>query len=312
MRQIVLPRPQPSAGTDPAYVRGVVLVALAGGFWSLGGLLVRLVEAASSWQIILFRSLALALSLLLIIGLRNRGRLVRPFRNVGFNGAAAGMALSGGFIGFVLALEHTSVANATFMLGTSPFFAALLGRLILGERVRRLTLLAMVLTAIGILVMVSGGLVLGTVAGNLLALGASCCFSIFSVLLRRGRHDMLPCAAIAGMFAALVALPIAISEASGIGAALMLSPRDLALCAVMGSIQVGLGLTVFTLGARHVPAAELALLSMTELVLAPIWVWLGVGEVPSGFTLIGGAIILLAIASGAFSDARRRVPPALV
>jgi drug/metabolite transporter, DME family len=168
------------------------------------------------------------------------------------------------------------------MLGAPPFFAALLGRLILGERVRRLTILAMVLTATGILVMVSGGLVLGTVAGNLLALGASCCFSIFSVLLRRGRHDMLPCAAIAGMFAALVALPIAISEASGIGAALMLSPRDLALCAVMGSVQVGLGLTVFTVGARHVPAAELALLSMTELVLAPIWVWLGVERCRAG------------------------------
>ena len=312
MRQAVVPKPRPCASADPDYVRGVVLVALAGGFWSLGGLLVRLVEAASGWQIILFRSLALVLTLLLIVALRHRGRLVTAFRQVGLNGAAAGTALGGGFIGFVLALQHTSVANATFMLGASPFLAALLGRLILGERVRRVTLLGMVLTAIGILVMVSGGLVLGTVAGNLLALGASCCFSIFSVLLRRGQHDMLPCAAIAGAAAALIAFPMVVNEASSISAALLPSARDTALCAVMGSVQVGLGLTLFTAGARHVPAAELALLSMTELVLAPIWVWLGVGEVPSGFTLIGGALVLLAIALRALSDARRPVPPALV
>ena len=77
----------------------------------------------------------------------------------------------------------------------------------------------------------------------------------------------------------------------------------------MGSVQVGLGLTVFTIGARHVSAVELALLAMTELVLAPFWVWLGVGEVPSAFTLAGGAIIMAAIGYQALSGVRRRQPP---
>ena len=211
-------------------------MALAGVFWSLGGLLIRLVEAASGWQIVLFRSIALAITLTLIIALRHRGRLVAAFRHVGWNGVAAALALAGGFIGFVLALQHTSVANAVFMLGASPFFAAFLGRLVLGETIRRATALAMAAALAGILVMVGGGLVIGTIRGNLLALGASFGFAIFSVLLRRGRErDMLPCVAIAGVIAALIALPVVLAGAPSIASALVLSPRDLALCAVMGA-----------------------------------------------------------------------------
>ena len=96
-----------------------------------------------------------------------------------------------------------------------------------------------------------------------------------------------------------------LAGAPSLASALLISPRDFALCAVMGAVQVGGGLTLFTLGARHVPVAELTLLSLTELALAPIWVWLAVGEVPSGYTLIGGAIIVIAITYQALSGARR-------
>ncbi|MGH6899891.1 MAG: DMT family transporter [Geminicoccaceae bacterium] len=305
--------PYLGAGVDPDYARGVVLVALAGVFWSLGGLLIRLIEDASAWQIVLFRSIALALTLTLIIALRHPGRLIGAFRDAGGSGVAAALALAGGFIGFVLSLHHTSVANATFMLGASPFFAAFLGRLMLAETIRRATALAMAAALVGILIMVGGGLVTGTIRGNLLALGASFCFAIFSVLLRRGRErDMLPCVAIAGAIAALIALPVVLAGAPSIASALVLSPRDLALCAVMGAVQVGCGLTVFTIGARHVPVAELTLLSLTELALAPIWVWLAVGEVPSTYTLVGGAIIVTAITVQALSGARRRRPLPMV
>jgi drug/metabolite transporter, DME family len=305
--------PRIGAGVDPGYARGVLLVALAGVFWSLGGLLIRLIEAATGWQIVLFRALALALTLTLIIALRHRGRLLGAFRDAGWNGVAAGAVLAGGFIAFVLSLLHTSVANATFMLGASPFFAAALGRLVLGETIRRPTALAMAAALAGILVMVGGGLVIGTIRGNLLALGSSVGFAIFSVLLRRGRErDMLPCVVIAGVISALIALPVVLAGAPSLAAALALSPRDLALCAAMGAIAVGGGLTVFTLGARHVPVAELTLLSMTELALAPIWVWLAVGEVPSGYTLTGGAIIIAAITHQALSGARRPRPLPMV
>jgi drug/metabolite transporter (DMT)-like permease len=295
---------------DADYAKGVVLVALAGVFWSLGGLLVRLVEAASGWQIVLFRSLALALTLTLVIALRHRGRLVGALRGAGWGGVAGALGLAAGSIGYVLALQHTSVANVVFMLGASPFLAALLGRVVLGERIRPATALAMAAALLGILIMVGGGLAGGTMRGNLLALGTSLGFAVFSVLLRRGRErDMLPCVVIAGAIAALIALPMVLAEAPSLAAALMLSARDLALCAIMGTAQVGCGLVLFTLGARHVPVAELTLLSLTELALAPLWVWLALGEVPSAYTLAGGAIIVLAITAQALAGARRRPLP---
>ena len=290
-------------GPDPDYAYGVALVALAGAFWSIGGVLVRWVESASAWQIIFYRSVALALTLLLIVALRHRGRLAAAFAGIGGTGLLAGACLSGGFIGYVLALYHTTVANAAFMLGTAPFFAAILGRWFLREEVRRATWLAMALALGGIAVMVAGSLVVGTVTGNLFALGASLSFAGYNVLLRRGRaNDMMPCVVIAGLIAAGIAAAVVIAGPGGF----VIGARDLGLCVVMGTVQVGLGLTVFTLGARHVPAVELALLSMSELVLAPLWVWLAVGEVPSAFTLAGGAIVMAAIALQALSGARRR------
>ena len=300
---------------DRGYRLGVLLVAFAGVAWSTGGILVRWIDSADAWQIIFYRSLSLALALLLVVAVRHRGGVVQAFARTGWNGALAGICLSGGFVGYVLALYHTSVANAVFMLGTAPFFAAVLGRTFLGEQVRPATWLAMALALSGIGVMVAGSLVVGTIAGNLLALGASLSFAGFNVLLRRGRaNDMLPCVVVAGLSAALIAAPVIIATSAGDGpyGGFGLGQRDLVLCFAMGGVQVGLGLTLFTLGARHVPAVELGLLAMTELVLAPLWVWLGVGEVPSAFTLAGGAIILAAIGYQALSGVRRRRLPPMV
>jgi len=300
---------------DADYLRGVLLVALAGAFWSTGGILVRWVEGANAWQIIFYRSVALALTLLLIVALRHRGRLAAAFAGIGGAGFFAGVCLSGGFVGYVLALHYTSVANAVFMLGTAPFFAAIFGRWFLREEVRRATWLAMTLALSGVAVMVAGSLVIGTVTGNLLALGASLSFAGYNVLLRKGRaNDMMPCVVVAGLVAALISAPVVVATSADpfSQGAFALSARDFALCLAMGTIQVGLGLTVFTLGARHVPAVELALLSMSELVLAPLWVWLAVNEVPSAFTLAGGAVVMIAIAFQALSGARRRRAPPMV
>jgi DME family drug/metabolite transporter len=297
------------------YARGLALVALAGVFWSLGGILVRWIDTASAWQIIFYRSLALVLTLLAIIALRHRGRVGAAFVAAGWNGVAAGACLAAGFVGFILALHHTTVANTLFVLGASPLFAALLGRWLLGEAVRRATWLAIALASCGITIMVAGGLVLGTLPGNLLALAASLSFAMFSVLLRRGREsDMLPCVGYAGMISAVIAALVVAGLSEPVSPPLFaIGARDLALCFAMGVVALGLGLTCFTLGARHVPAVEMALLSLTELVLGPLWVWLGVGEVPSRYTAAGGAIVLAAISYQALSGARRRrTPPGLV
>jgi drug/metabolite transporter, DME family len=288
---------------DPAYSRGVVLVLLAGCALSSAGLIIRLMEAAGGWQILFWRSAAMVPALLLVIAVRRRGRVVEAFRAAGWNGIVGGLCAAAGFTGFVFAVLHTSVANVLFILSVAPFFTALLAWVVLGEAVRRRTWWGMSLALAGVGVMVADGLTGRGLTGDLIALLATVGFAGFSVALRRGRDvDMLPTVVIAGLLSMLLA-------AVASGGELALSPRDLLLCLVLGLVQLTLGLTLFTLGSRHVPAAELTLLSLTEVVLGPIWVWLGVGEVPSPLTLAGGAIVLGAVAYQALGGVRRKRPP---
>lgn len=294
---------------DPAYRRGVALVLLAGVFWSIAGIVVRLMESATEWQILLYRSVALCITLSLYLCLRPGNGLVESFRVAGKTAALAGLFLSFAFASWIFAMTHTTIANALFLLSASTFMAALLARLTLGERVKRSTLGFMALATAGVAVMVAEGVAVGTLFGNLCGLGAALGFAAFAVNLRRGKGvDMTPAVCWAGIWAT----GLATIMVGATGASYVLSLYDSALCAVMGIVQVGFGLILFTAGSRHIPAAELTLLSLTEVVLGPIWVWLGVGEVPTLPTIAGGAIVLAAVAGQAIFSVRRRPPIGVV
>jgi len=289
-------------GEGPGYLRGVVMVMAAGGFWSLGGPLVRSLEAAGEWQVLFVRSSAVVVSVLLALAWRYRAGWPGQVRRAGGLALLAGLALGGAFCGFIFALMHTTVANAVFVLSAAPFLTAVLGWLVLGEAIRRGTWLAMGAALAGVAVMVAGGIAAGALFGNLMALLAMAGFSGFAVALRLGRGgDMLPAVLWAGLAAALLAAVMAPD--------LEMTARDVVLCAVMGVVQITAGMLLFTAGSRSVPAAELALLSLTEVVLGPIWVWLLVGEVPRLETLAGGAVVLAAIVGRALSGMRRKTPP---
>lgn len=294
---------------DSAHGRGVALVLTAGVFWSIAGLVVRLMEGASEWQILFYRSLALVVTLLTYIAMANRGAVTKVFRAAGVNALIAGLCLGMAFASWIYAMTHTTIANALFVLAASPFIAAILARLILGESVKRSTLTCMFVALFGIGMMVVEGITIGTLPGNLFALGAAFGFGAFSVALRMGKAvDMTPAVCWAGVWGgAAGALMIAVS-----GQGFDLSLNDLWLCGLLGFVQVGLGLILFTLGSRHVPAAELTLLSLTEVVLGPVWVWIGVGEKPTLYTLVGGAIVLAAITAQALAGVRRRPPVGVV
>lgn len=290
----------PSA--DPLYRRGILLVMVAGVFWSLGGILVRWVEAADGWQILFYRSTALALTLFCLLALRYRGRVLAHYKAAGWTAVVGGLCLGMGFTGWIFALLNTTVANGVFILGAAPLATAVLAWIILKERVAAATWIAMAFAVAGIGVMVHGGIQAGALFGNAMALLAMLGFSGFAVAIRAGRAgDMLPAVCYAGVFAAI---------GSGIMAGdFAISARDIAICVAMGAVQIGFGLILFVTGSRHLPAAEIALLSLTEVILAPVWVWVGVGEVPSASTLAGGAIVLAAIAGRALAGLRRRPPP---
>jgi len=272
--------------------RGFALALSATVFWSLAGLLIRLIGAATSWHIILYRSIGAAIMVATMIAVVHRGRVAEAFRRAGWPAVLAGACSSASSVFFILALGRITVANATFMGGITPFLAALGAQIFLGERVPRRAWGAMGLATAGVTLMLGGGLALGQFSGNLLALGSAVAFAGHALFLRWNRRsDMLPAVVYAGILGILFGF-LALG-ASGISP--RVTPRDLGLALTMGVVQLGGGLVLYTRASRHLPAAELQLVATAELVLAPLWVWIGVGEAPGAATLAGGTLIILAI-----------------
>jgi DME family drug/metabolite transporter len=210
------------------------------------------------------------------------------------------------YSGGIYAIQNTSVANAMLLFATAPFMTAVLGWLILRERVRVATWIAIAIALCGIAIMVSDKSGEVAIFGSLAALGSALGFAVFTVALRWGRTgEMLPSVFLSGIFAFVITLGIC----QLLGLSLALSVRDGSVAMGMGVFQVGAGLILYTLGSRSLPAAELALLSLAEVLLGPIWVWLFLNETASTNTLIGGAVLLIAIVGNAVSGKRRKPPP---
>jgi drug/metabolite transporter (DMT)-like permease len=292
--------------TSISYVNGIILVLMAGVAWSSMGLGIRMIEDANVWQILFYRSIALASFLFCIITYRSGFKPVAVVRKSGLAGAVGGVGLVFAFAGGIYAIQTTTVANAMFLFASAPFLAAVFGRIILREDVRKATWVAMIFASIGIAIMVIDGISTGQVAGNLSAILSALGFAVFTIALRWGKlEDMLPAVFLAGIFAIMTAAVIC--QVKGYGFSV---PRnDILIALSMGVFQVGLGLTIFTIGSKVVPAAELALLSMTEVLLGPIWVWFFLGETASFYTLFGGLVLMLAIAGNAVSGLRRKPVP---
>jgi drug/metabolite transporter (DMT)-like permease len=291
-----------------SYAGGVALVLLAGVFWSSMGVGVRLIEVADVWQILFYRSIALALFLFTIISWRSGYRPLARIRRAGVAGVIGGIGLVVAFSGGIYAIQTTSVANAMFLFASAPFLAAFLGWILLRESVRRATWIAMLVAIAGIVVMVANGIAAGRMAGNVSALASACGFAVFTIALRWGKlEDMLPAVFLAGVFAFLTAAVVC--QLNGKGYAI--PAGDIGIALALGFFQVGMGLVVFTIGSKVVPAAELALLSMTEVLLGPLWVWLFLGETADVETLVGGSILMLAIAADALTGLRRKPVPVL-
>jgi DME family drug/metabolite transporter len=288
------------------YFNGVLLVLLAGVFWSTMGLGIRSIEAANVWQILLYRSFSLSLFLFTLIAFRSGFRPIKAIRKAGIAGVIGGWGLVVAFSGGVYSIQTTTVANAMFLFASAPFFAAVLGWFILRESVHKSTWIAAAVALIGISVMVIDGIAVGHMVGNLSALISALGFAIFTIALRWGKlSDMLPAVFLAGIFAVVVSAFICYFAELNF----VLSVNDASIAFALGVFQVGVGLAIYTIGSKVVPAAELTLLSLTEVLLGPLWVWIFVGETVSIFTLMGGAILLVAISGNALSGLRRKPVP---
>ena len=286
------------------YGTGVILVATAGLWWSLQGLVFRQIDEAEPWVILFWRSLGMLPVLLCFLLWRSNGALVASIRRVGLAGVLGGLGLVAAFGGAVYSIQTTTVANAVFLFAAAPLLTALLAWLVLGERTRPETWGAIALALVGIFVMVRSGLGGGAFAGNLAALASALGFAVFTVSLRwRGVTDALPSVLVGSLMA--LSAGAFLSQLSG--DPLMAPASDIAWSVAMGGGLLTGGLVLYTLGSRVVPASELALLSSIEVVLAPFWVWIFLGETADRHTLLGGAFILVAVFWNGLLRARR--PP---
>jgi len=267
--------------------RGQIYVALAAVAWSTAGVLQRQLTLDTSTQVF-GRAVFAALALLAYVAVVERGGVVRAFRSVGLAGVAVAVCVATAAGSFISALNHTSVARVLFILAVSPVLAALLARVTLGEPISRRTAGTMALALAGVAVML-GAPGEGSLAGDGLALLAALAFAVM-VVITRWRHDvsMAPATCLSQVILVVVFLPFAApGEIAG---------DDLGWLATLGIGQIGLGFALLTVGARLIPAAQVGLITLLEVVLGPLWVWLALDERPSTLTLVGGAIVIVAIA----------------
>ncbi|MBT3558886.1 MAG: DMT family transporter [Rhodospirillales bacterium] len=257
---------------------------------SFAGVLVRNIEDADPWQINFYRAAALVAATLLILLIQYRGETITRIRRVGWPGIWGGMLLSVAGIAYLQSITNTTVANTLFMLSAIPFFTALLAWLIMKERLQRETLITMLVAAAGVSVMLTDGFGVGSMYGNLMGVVTALGFSGFAVIVRKYRDvDMMPTLVISSAIILVVSFLARYDD-------LDIPVNDIVLCFIWGAILSGLANWIFIVASRYLIAAEVTLFMMLEFSLGPIWVWLFVAEVPSHLTIVGGAMVISAVA----------------
>lgn len=257
---------------------------------SFGGLVQRNIEVADAWQVIFFRSLGMFIAMVIFVAIRYRGRVLSTVTGIGRMGLLGGALLSIAGITFIQALTHTTIANALFVLGAIPFFAALFARIFLGEKLRRTTMFTMIGAAFGLGVMVIQGVNVGSGFGNAMALITAISFALYAVIVRYKRQtEMLPVMLVSSCIVITITLLVKAGD-------MAIPLRDIMLCLFWGGCLSGFVNWAFIVASRHLAAAEVTLIMLLEFALGPVWVWLFIDEIPSFATVLGGSLIILSVA----------------
>ena len=274
----------------------IPVVLIAGILWSFGPLVVRYMDQPElvPWQYLFARGITIFILLNIYLFFEEGLDFLNNYKKIGLSGLIGGAGLGTAMISFIWSITHTSAAITLLCLAAMPFMTALLGFLFLKEVISTNVWVAIFPAAVGIIIMALGNFETGSLFGLTFGLISALGFSIFSVTLRwRKETPKFTTVAFAGFFCAIISLFILINTDS----ALISNSRNQSLFAVHGTL-VCLGLILYSIGSKAIPAAELTLLSLTEVIGGIFWVWLpilGINEVPSNTTVIGGFLIFLAI-----------------
>ena len=274
----------------------IPVVLLAGIFWSFGPYVVRNIDDAHTvpWQYLFTRGLVIFILLNVYLFMEEGLSFLNNYKKIGISGIVGGLGLATAMITFIWSITNTTAAITLLCLAAMPFITALLGFLFIKEKISISVWLAIGIATFGIIIMSVGNTEKNTFLGLIFGLVSAIGFSIFSVSLRwRKETPKFTTVAIAGLFCCLFSgVIIIINDANFLS-----SSKNEALFATHGTL-VCLGLILYSIGSKNIPAAELTLLSLTEIIGGIFWVWLpilGINEVPNTNTIIGGFLIFSSI-----------------
>jgi drug/metabolite transporter (DMT)-like permease len=277
------------------------LILTGGTCMSFVGLLMRLIDNADGYQILMYRSISLSLIVAIIVCLKRKVNLFVFLRSINKIDFYMGTSLAIAFTFYVFAMINTSVASTLLILTATPFFAALLAMVFLGETPARITWICMIGAVLGVGLMVSDGIELGRTTGNVYAIISSISFAIMLVFARKNTQvDPLGGTFMAGIISAVAGLILSYIFGTGID----VSSYDLYLTLFMGAFTIGLGIALVTWGTATVPAAEASLLLLIESLLGPVWVWVFLSEAMTIIEIIGGTFVLLSVVAQALLQSK--------
>ena len=274
----------------------IPVVLVAGLLWSFGPYVVRHIDGAQQvpWQYLFTRGVVIFTILNLFLYFEEGTDFIKNYTKIGISGFIGGVGLGVAMITFIYSITNTSAAVTLLCLAAMPFITALLGFLFLKEAISFNVWASIIIAAIGILIMAIDNTGKNTIIGFIFGIISSIGFSVFSITLRwRKETPKFTTVAIAGMFCAVVSGTMIIMN----DLSFLTTGKNHALFATHGTL-VCLGLILYSIGSKHIPAAELTLLSLTEVIGGIFWVWipiLGINEIPSQSTVIGGFLIFLSI-----------------
>tara|TARA_A100000164_G_scaffold238092_1_gene211506 strand:+ start:470 stop:1375 length:906 start_codon:yes stop_codon:yes gene_type:complete len=274
----------------------IPVVLLAGIFWSFGPYVVRHIDQPQlvPWQYLFTRGLVIFILLNVYLYLNEGLKFYKNYSKIGISGILGGVGLATAMITFIWSISNTSAAVTLLCLAAMPFITALLGFMFLKEKISLTVWISIFVATFGIAVMAFGNAEKNTLPGLIFGLASAVGFSIFSVTLRwRKSTPKFTTVALAGLFCCIFSTAfILINDLSFLS-----TNKNEALFATHGTLVCS-GLILYSIGSKNIPATDLTLLSLTEVIGGIFWVWLpwlGINEVPSTNTIIGGFFIFVAI-----------------
>ena len=284
----------------PAHRKGLIYISFTAFLWSSSGLFIKFLKI-NAFQISFYRSAIAALTIFAITQLKGE-KLKFQFDSVS-NFAA--FFYAGILILFVIATKMTTAANAIFLQFTAPIYIAVLEPVFLKTKFEKKNIITILVCIAGMFLFFFGRLELGSIYGNLIAIGSGICFAFFSLLLKYKKmktqsENTLQIIISGNIIVAVIAFFLVFPQFS-------LNTTEALILAYMGIVQIGISYMIFNIGIKYVSATESMIIATMEAIFNPIWVFIGIGETPSVYAIFGGAIIFSAIIWRNFSRKEKQI-----